>query len=84
MRALRAAVAVIVLLGLVGCGSEPPVMPNVVDQKLDVALSDIERAGFSTDVEILGGGALGIINKSNWTVCEQSRPRARRSRSSLV
>jgi len=72
MRALRAAAAFIVLLGLVGCGgSKPPAMPTVVGQKLDVALSDIKRAGFSNDVEVLGGGVLGVIDKSNWTVCAQ-------------
>ena len=72
MRVLRAAVAPIVLLGLVGCGGDkPPLMPSVVDLKLDVALSDIERAGFSNEVEVLGGGLLGVIDKSNWTVCQQ-------------
>lgn len=72
MRVLRAAAAFILLLGLFGCGgSQPPVMPTVVGQKLDVALSDVKRAGFSNDVEVLGGGVLGIIDKSNWTVCEQ-------------
>lgn len=72
MRALRAAVVFIVLVGLVGCGeSKPPVMPSVVGQKLDAALSDIERAGFGEDVEVLGGGVFGVIDKGNWTVCEQ-------------
>ena len=72
MRALRVAVAFIVLFGLVGCGGDKlPAMPTVVGQKLDVALSDIKRAGFSNDVEVLGGGVLGVIDKSNWTVCEQ-------------
>ena len=72
MRALRVAVAFIMLLGLVGCGGgKLPVMPTVIGQKLDVALSDIKRAGFSDDVEVLGGGVLGVIDKSNWTVCEQ-------------
>ena len=72
MRALRVAVAFIVLFGLVGCGGDKlPAMPTVVGQKLDVALSDIKRAGFSNDVEVLGGGLLGVIDKSNWTVCEQ-------------
>ena len=72
MRVLRAAVALIVLLGLFGCGGDkPPVMPSVLGLKLDTALSDIEPAGFSNQVEVLGGGLLGIIDKSNWTVCEQ-------------
>lgn len=72
MRALHAAVTIIVLMGLAACGgSKPPVMPDVVSRNLDVALSDIERAGFSKDVEVLGGGVLGIIDKGNWVVCEQ-------------
>ena len=52
MRAVRAAIAVIVMVGLVGCGSsKSPVMPEVVGKKLDVALSDVKRAGFSNDVD---------------------------------
>jgi hypothetical protein len=47
-------------------------MPAVTGLTLDVALSDIERAGFDQDVEVLGGGVLGILDKSNWQVCEQS------------
>ena len=72
MRALRLVVALVVLTGLVGCGaSRPHVMPPVVGLKLDVALSDIERAGFSKEVEVLGGGIFGVLDKSNWTVCDQ-------------
>ncbi len=72
MRAVRGVIAVIVMLGLVGCGgSKPPVMPDVVGKKLDIALSDVKRAGFNSDVEVLGGGVLGVIDKANWTVCEQ-------------
>ncbi len=47
-------------------------MPDVAGKKLDVALSDIERAGFEDDVDVVGGGVFGIINKSNWEVCEQT------------
>ena len=68
---LATAVAVIALLG--GCGSEEPdiVMPDVVGQRLDVAVSDIERAGFDDEVEIVGGGTFGIVDESNWQVCGQ-------------
>lgn len=34
-------------------------------------MSDIERAGFDDEVEVLGGGTFGIVEKSNWVVCEQ-------------
>jgi hypothetical protein len=47
-------------------------MPDVEGQQLDVALSDIERKGFSDEVEVLGGGMFGIRDESNWEVCDQS------------
>ena len=47
-------------------------MPDVVGKRLDVALSDVERAGFSDEVEVLGGGFFGVVDESNWKVCEQS------------
>ena len=47
-------------------------MPAVVGQRLDVAYSDLESVGVvKDDVEILGGGAFGVVTESNWTVCEQ-------------
>ena len=59
-------------LNVVSTGESVHACPSTVSgQKLDVALSDIKRAGFSDDVEVLGGGVLGVIDKSNWTVCEQ-------------
>jgi hypothetical protein len=38
---------------------------------LDIALSDIKRAGFEDEVEVVGGGAFGVVDESAWTVCEQ-------------
>lgn len=47
-------------------------MPSVLGERLDVALSDLEAFGVSEgDIEIVGGGAFGILDESNWTVCEQ-------------
>jgi hypothetical protein len=46
-------------------------MPDVMGLQLDAALSDIERAGFEDEVEILGGGTFGVVNESNWQVCDQ-------------
>lgn len=58
---------------LTACGPETPsVMPDVVGNRLDVAQNDIERAGFGGDVEVVGGGLFGVIDESNWIVCEQS------------
>lgn len=63
-----------------GCGSDhdavtdtdtATVMPDVLGLTLDVALSDIKRAGFENEVEVLGGGIFGIIDESNWKVCDQ-------------
>jgi hypothetical protein len=60
------------ILVLTGCGSgEPAVMPDVVGAQLDIAKSNIERAGFDGDVEIVGGGMFGVVDDSNWIVCEQ-------------
>ena len=63
---------------LAGCGSSgngenaATPMPLVTGLQLDVALSEIEAAGFSNEVEIIGGGTFGVVDESNWTVCEQS------------
>mgnify|MGYP002079427557 FL=1 len=61
------------VLSLAGCGSsEKPTMPDVQGQQLDVALSDIKRAGIDDEAEIVGGGLLGVLDESNWQVCSQS------------
>jgi len=63
---------------MAGCGSSgngenaATPMPLVTGLQLDVALSEIEAAGFSNEVEIIGGGTFGVVDESNWTVCEQS------------
>jgi len=74
----RLAGAAVVALALAGCGSsesvspeEDAVMPDVVGERLDVALSDIERSGIEEEVEVLSGGMFGVVDESNWTVCEQ-------------
>jgi hypothetical protein len=73
MRALHVAVPIALALALGGCASsQPSVMPDVVGKALDAALSDIKHAGVKDDVKITGGGVFGIVDKSNWQVCEQS------------
>ena len=79
----RLASAVVVALTIAGCGSsgsgssegdastDAVVMPDVVGKQLDVALSDIERGGIDDEVEVLGGGTFGVVDESNWMVCEQ-------------
>ena len=44
-------------------------VPQLVGERLDVALDRLDRAGFDPDVE--GGGLLGIIDESNWEVVLQ-------------
>lgn len=66
------AVAAATILPIAGCSDSPPItMPNVVGKHLDVALSDVQRAGVHRDVDVVGGGLFGIVDKSNWTVCTQ-------------
>lgn len=47
-------------------------MPDVAGKRLDLAQSDIERAGFEDDVDVVGGGLFGVVDESNWEVCEQT------------
>ena len=67
------------VVGGVACGGgdEPPaLMPAVQGLRLDVALSDLAAQGVAEeDVEVVGGGTLGVLDESNWDVCEQ-RPQA--------
>ena len=46
-------------------------MPSVETRRLDIALSDIKRAGFEEEVEVVGGGAFGVVDESAWKVCKQ-------------
>lgn len=61
-----------VTLLVAGCSSGDAVtMPDVVGKGLDVAISDVQRAGIDDEVEVLGGGMFGVVDESNWTVCSQ-------------
>ena len=82
MKAFGRVAVVVLAAGSVGCSGQDSarsaqsapnvVMPSVVGLQLDVALSDIKEAGFTDDVEIIGGGMLGVVVEANWQVCEQS------------
>lgn len=54
-----------------GCGAAEGPVPDVVGERLDVAKSVMSDAGY--DTESLGGGVVGIVDESNWTLCE-TRP----------
>lgn len=62
-----------------GSDSEPEAsieMPDLVSSRLDVAISDLAALGVNEDdIEVVGGGSFGVLDESNWTVCEQ-RPGA--------
>jgi beta-lactam-binding protein with PASTA domain len=51
------------------------IVPDVVGERLDVALDRISRAGFDADVD--GGGVLGILVEDNWEVVAQDPPPGR-------
>lgn len=76
------AVAAALAVALTACGggdpSPPPLppgatpMPDVEGLRLDVAKSDLAKVGLAEGrVEVVGGGALGVVNASNWVVCDQ-------------
>jgi PASTA domain-containing protein len=69
---LLAGIAMLVLAGCSGDKKEAAV-PDVVGERLDLAQSHMKDAGL--EYEALGGGTLGIVVESNWTVC-QTEPAA--------
>jgi beta-lactam-binding protein with PASTA domain len=73
MKLIARCVACLTLLGtLAACGGQETVMPDVTAKRLDIALSDLEHAGYGDEPEVLGGGMFGVIDEANWTVCDQS------------
>lgn len=62
----------IAFIGACGGDDATSVMPAVEGKRLDVAQSDLEKMGVpEDDVEVIGGGALGVVDASNWDVCDQ-------------
>lgn len=64
----------VLTLSACGGGNEDAgsLMPSVEDSRLDVALADLEEQGIpESEVDVIGGGAFGIVDESNWIVCEQ-------------
>lgn len=73
---LEVTLGLIVSLAVVACGGgssdESVPMPALESKRLDVALSDLKAQGIDEDrVEVIGGGAFGVIDETNWTVCSQ-------------
>ena len=75
MKVLAATVEALALLN--GCGDDAPIdIPDVVGERLDVAIEELQDVGL--EGEAIGGGVFGIVEESNWHVCEQ-RPAAGQS-----
>lgn len=68
--ALSAVIATAALFSTLaaGCGGASGPVPDVVGDRLDVAKSEMDGAGY--DTEEIGGGTFGIVVESNWVVCE--------------
>jgi beta-lactam-binding protein with PASTA domain len=64
-------VSLLAITAMVGCGAASQPVPDVVGERLDVAKGEVSDAGY--DTEEVGGGMFGIVDESNWTVCE-TRP----------
>lgn len=62
-----------------GCGgeTEPKTVPDLRGERLDVAERRLEAAGL--DWERVGGGTLGIVVRSNWSICDQDPKPGRRA-----
>lgn len=80
MRIGAAVIGSTLLVLLTACGGSaepaPVAMPSVTGERLDVAYSDLKAVGVEqADIEVVGGGTFGVLDESNWQVCEQ-RPAA--------
>ena len=57
------------VLALAGCEAKrEAAVPNVIGERLDLAQSHLKDAGLK--FEAIGGGTFGILDESNWTVCQ--------------
>jgi len=73
---------IVAAASLAGCGNAPRRhVPNVTGLPLDAAEGRLDSLGLHYDTS--GGGAFGIIIRSNWTVCRQS-PAPHRVASTVV
>lgn len=67
------------LFFLAGCGgSEPRSVPDVRYERLDVAEDRLDRLGLG--YQEIGGGAFGVVVRSEWMVCRQEPDAGRKAR----
>ena len=78
MRAIVALVLLLVLVGA-GCGGRETAkkIPELRGQRLDLAEDRLQALGI--DWEEIGGGNLGIVIRSHWWVCDQVPKPGRRA-----
>jgi beta-lactam-binding protein with PASTA domain len=70
MRYVAASIGLAATLLLTACGGGQPMrVPDVRGERLDLAEHHLQDAGL--DFDEVGGGALGVVVRSNWTVCDQ-------------
>ena len=70
-KTLSVVFAVAAVLALAGCGpAKPTAVPDVVGQRLDIAQDTLDATGLRYTT--IGGGTLGIVDRSHWIVCRQS------------
>src|SRR5450631_721265 len=61
-----------------GCGNQPNVPNDLVGKQLDTAESELDAQGITYTETDASNSTFGIIEKSNWTVC-QTKPAAGQS-----
>jgi hypothetical protein len=70
MRVKSSLISAASVLALAGCGSsEPQVVPDLRNERLDVAEERLDSLGLG--YEEIGGGTFGIVVRSEWQVCGQ-------------
>jgi PASTA domain/RDD family len=72
----------LVLVGTACSAAHPKRVPDVTDQRLDVAEDTLDALG--VPYETAGGGVFGIVMRSHWVVCKQSPPAHRIASSVLL
>jgi beta-lactam-binding protein with PASTA domain len=80
-RSTKIATSAVLVLACTACGgARARPVPNVAGLRLDIAENTLDAKNFR--YRTVGGGAFGIVVRSNWIVCRQ-RPAARTESTSV-